>query len=57
MLASKWPNDDNEGVGRDFKIHAEAQVERDDHTAEGVFPGNKNRTPIAKLDYIGEPPY
>ncbi|KAK3170770.1 hypothetical protein OEA41_002852 [Lepraria neglecta] len=56
VLAHEWPNEEDEGEERDFKIHAEEQVECDDSSAEGVFPGDQNRTPIAKLRHIGKGP-
>lgn len=49
VLAHEWPNDDNEGSQEDFKHHVPKRVPRNARGAKGVFPGDYNRTPIAKI--------
>lgn len=49
ILASEWPAD-GEDLGDDtFTIRAPENVERNDSTQAGVFPGDNNRTPICRI--------
>lgn len=49
VLAHEWPNNDNEGPHGDFKVHAPRRVRRNARDTPGVFPGDDNRTSIAKI--------
>lgn len=46
ILASEWPTDGDETSEGGFTIYAGEDVERDDSSVPGVFPGDNNRTPI-----------
>ncbi|KAL8753128.1 MAG: hypothetical protein Q9199_005259 [Rusavskia elegans] len=54
VLASEWPTDGAETPEGGFTIYAEEKVGRDDSTVPGVFPGDKNRTPICRIMPIDE---
>ncbi|KAK4693810.1 hypothetical protein P7C71_g3653, partial [Lecanoromycetidae sp. Uapishka_2] len=49
VLAHEWPIAD-EGPSEDFKFHVPRKVEREASLTTGVFRGDKNRTPIAKIE-------
>lgn len=46
VLASEWPTDGEQTPEDDFTIRAEEIVDRGDNSQPGVFPGDRNRTPI-----------
>jgi hypothetical protein len=48
LLPHQWPHPDNEGIEGDFLVHAPQTVRRNDAGTPDVFPGDRNRTPIAK---------
>jgi len=55
VLASEWPNDSGDvPYDGDDKIYAEKRVKRNDANVHGVFPGEKNRTLIARLRHYVE---
>ncbi|KAL8853174.1 MAG: hypothetical protein Q9221_001908 [Calogaya cf. arnoldii] len=49
VLASSWPTDGAETPEGGFTIYAEEEVGLNDSAAAGVFPGDKNRTPICRI--------
>ena len=49
VLASGWPNEEENGDG-EFTTYAKTKVVRDDSSQPGVLPGDRNRTPVAKLE-------
>lgn len=49
VLAHEWTNNDGEGPRGDFKHHAPRTVKRNNPNSRGVFPGDNNRTTIAKI--------
>ena len=54
ILASEWPNDfENVPWDGDEMVRAEKKVARDDPLVHGVFPGDRNHTPIARLRHYG----
>ena len=57
LLASEWPMEDGmmDWDGDDM-VHAEKRVRRNDPKVHCVFPGDKNRTPIARLKGYGKGP-
>lgn len=50
VLASEWPTDGEETAEGVFYYHAKEHVWRDASAEHGVFPGEKNRTPICRID-------
>ena len=50
VLASEWPTDGEETEEGDCYYHAKENVWRDASAEPGVFPGEKNRTPIYRID-------
>ena len=52
VLASQWPDTNDEGPLGNFKISAEPSPRRDDPNVHGIFPGDHSRTPIARLLYL-----
>lgn len=51
VLASKWPNWNGDDPER-FTIEAQQRPRRGDENVHGIFPGDRTRTPIAKLRHI-----
>ncbi|CAO1600915.1 hypothetical protein XANCAGTX0491_004587 [Xanthoria calcicola] len=49
VLAKEWPTDGIYAGAGGFTMHAEDIVGRNDRKAPGVFPGDKNRTPICRI--------
>ena len=52
VLASQWPAPHTEVDV--FRYKAPRRPRRDDDEVRGIFPGDKTRTPVAKLLHIGE---
>ena len=50
VLASEWPTDGEETAEGDFYYRAKEHVWRDASAEPGVFPGDKNRTTICRID-------
>ncbi|KAL8785540.1 MAG: hypothetical protein Q9213_003288 [Squamulea squamosa] len=48
ILASEWSTDGAETSGG-FIIYAEDEMDQDDSTVPGVFPGDNNRTTICRI--------
>jgi len=48
VLASHYPSEYEQYDGG-YTYHVEEKVIRDDTTQDGVFPGDKNRTPVCKI--------
>ena len=56
VLASEWPTDNqDEAPDRSFTIKAGDMVTRNDSTAPGVLPGEKNRTPLGPVKPLRGP--
>lgn len=53
VLASQWPS--SNGDPESFVTKAPARPRRDADDVQGIFPGDKTRTPVAKLIHIGAP--
>ena len=53
VLASEWPSEEEQADGG-FVIRAPEKEFRDDKLVHGVFPGDKNRTPICKIQPWGK---
>ncbi|KAL8825092.1 MAG: hypothetical protein Q9191_004626 [Dirinaria sp. TL-2023a] len=53
VLASHWPSESEDEDGG-FTTYADKEVARDDAHQPGVFPGETNRTPVAKIVPYGE---
>lgn len=52
VLASEWPTDGEETAEGDFYYRAKEHVWRDASAEPGVFPGDRNRTPICRIEPI-----
>ncbi|KAL8763144.1 MAG: hypothetical protein Q9184_000989 [Pyrenodesmia sp. 2 TL-2023] len=57
VLASQWPTDGEETPASEFTWYADETVDRGDKEQPGVFPGDRNRTPICRIRPLrGEKP-
>ncbi|KAL8751988.1 MAG: hypothetical protein Q9184_005881 [Pyrenodesmia sp. 2 TL-2023] len=50
VLASEWPTESEQTPEDEFTIRAEEIVDRDDSSEPGVFPGDRNRTPVCRIE-------
>lgn len=56
VLASEWPTDsDDEAPDGTFTIKADDRVLRNDTTAPGILPGERNRTPLGPVKPLAGP--
>ncbi|KAI4141916.1 MAG: hypothetical protein L6R39_005134 [Caloplaca ligustica] len=49
VLASEWPKHADDILDDEYSDYADEMVMRDDDDQPGVFPGDKNRTPICSI--------
>ena len=54
VLASEWPTDEDKIIEDNFITYAPKEVLFNDFSQPGVLPGDRNRTPVARIEPFGE---